>query len=150
MYPFSLIVFPSVSDGKEYACNAGDLCLIPGSGRSPEEGNGNPLQYSCLENPMDKRVWWATIHGVTVSDMIEWLAYILSQTPLPSRLLHNNEHSSMCYTIGSCWFSILVIATTFHEIQNWAFGVLPKIHCQIQDHLGFLLDDTTDWVTLTV
>ena len=46
--------FPGGSDGKEPACNAGDPCLIPGSGRCPEEGNGNPLQYSCLENPMDR------------------------------------------------------------------------------------------------
>ena len=49
------------------ACNAGDLGLIPGSGRSPGEGNGNPLQYSCLENPMDKGAWWATVHGVAKS-----------------------------------------------------------------------------------
>ena len=46
--------FPGGSDGKEYACNAGDPGLIPGSGRSPGEGNGNPLLYSCLENPMDR------------------------------------------------------------------------------------------------
>ena len=46
------------------ACNAGDLGLIPGSGRSPGEGNGNPLQNSCLENPMDRGAWWATVHGV--------------------------------------------------------------------------------------
>ena len=52
------------SDGKESVCNAGDLGLIPGLGRSPEEGNGYPLQYSCLENPMDRGVWQATVHGV--------------------------------------------------------------------------------------
>ena len=46
--------FPGGSDGKAFACNAGDPGLISGSGRSPGEGNGNPLQYSCLENPMDK------------------------------------------------------------------------------------------------
>ena len=50
---------------KESACNAGDLGLTPGLGRSPGEGNGNPLQYSCLENPMDRGAWWATVHGVT-------------------------------------------------------------------------------------
>ena len=49
--------FPDGSDGKEYACNAGDTGLTPGSGRSPGEGNGNPLQYSCLENPMDRGAW---------------------------------------------------------------------------------------------
>ena len=57
--------FPGGSDGKESACSAGDLSSIPGSGRSPGEGNGNPLQYSCLENPMDRGAWQATIHGIT-------------------------------------------------------------------------------------
>ena len=49
------------------ACNAGDLGLIPGLGRSPGEGNGNPLQYSCLENPMGGGAWWDTVHGVAKS-----------------------------------------------------------------------------------
>ena len=57
--------FPHSSVGKETACNAGDPGLIPGLGRSPGEGNGNPLQYSCLENSMDRGAWWATVHGVT-------------------------------------------------------------------------------------
>ena len=52
------------SDGKESACNAGDLGSIPGLGRSPGEGNGNPVQYSCLQNSMDRRAWWSTVHGV--------------------------------------------------------------------------------------
>ena len=52
--------FPCGSDSNESACNMGDPGLIPGLGRSPGEGNGNPLQYSCLENPMDRGVWWAT------------------------------------------------------------------------------------------
>ena len=59
--------FPGGSDGKVSACNAGDLGSIPGLGRSPGEGNGNPLQYSCLENPMDGGTWWVTVHGVTKS-----------------------------------------------------------------------------------
>ena len=54
---------PSGSDGKASACNAGDLCSIPGSGRCPGEGHSNPLQYSCLENPIDRGAWWATVHG---------------------------------------------------------------------------------------
>ena len=58
---------PYGSDGKESACNAGHLGLIPGLGRSPGEGNANPLQYSYLENPMDGGVWQATVHGVTKS-----------------------------------------------------------------------------------
>ena len=52
--------FPGGSDGKASACNAGDLGSIPVLGRSPGEGNGNPLQYSCLENPTDGGTWWAT------------------------------------------------------------------------------------------
>ena len=55
------------SDGKESAHNAGDLGLISGSGRFPGEGNGNPLQYSCLENSVDRGAWRATVHGVTKS-----------------------------------------------------------------------------------
>ena len=54
--------FPYGSDGKEFACNMGDLGLIPELGRSPGGGHGNPLQYSCLENSMDKRAWWAADH----------------------------------------------------------------------------------------
>ena len=53
--------------GKESSCNAGVSGLIPGSGRSPGEGNGNPLQYSCLENHMDRVAWWAVLHVVTKS-----------------------------------------------------------------------------------
>ena len=60
---YNEVGFPGGSDGKVSACNAGDLGLIPGSGRSPGEGNGNPLQYSCLENPMDGGAWWTTVHG---------------------------------------------------------------------------------------
>ena len=58
--------FPG-SDSKESVHNVGDLGSIPGSGRSPGNGNGNPLKYSCLENSMDGGAWWATVHGVTKS-----------------------------------------------------------------------------------
>ena len=57
--------FPSSSIGKESACNAGDPGLIAGSEKSPGEGNGNPLQYSCLDNPIDGGAWQATVQGVT-------------------------------------------------------------------------------------
>ena len=76
LLPFSFIFYgvhggpaglPGGSDGKQSASNAGDLGSIPRSGRSPGEGNGSPLQCSCLENPMDRGAWRATVHGVTRS-----------------------------------------------------------------------------------
>ena len=57
-------VLPVGSHSKESACNTGDLSSIPGLGRSPGEGHGNPLQYSCLENSMDRGAWWTRVHGV--------------------------------------------------------------------------------------
>ena len=62
---------PSSSAGKESACDAGDQGSISESGRSPGEGNGNPLQYSCLENPMDRGASEATVHGIAESDMTD-------------------------------------------------------------------------------
>ena len=59
--------FPGGSDGKEFACNAGDPGLIPGLGRHHGDGNGNPLQYSCLENSMDRGALWAIVHGAAKS-----------------------------------------------------------------------------------
>ena len=84
--------FPGGSDGKS-ACNMGDPGLIPGVGRSPGEGNGNPLQYSCLENPMDGGAWQAIVHGVTnrwtrVSDFI----FIFRRDP----------PSALCLTLRVC------------------------------------------------
>ena len=64
--------FPGSLAGKESVYNAGDLGLIPGSGTSPGEGNSNPLQYSCLENHMDRGVWQATVHGVAKS----WASFL--------------------------------------------------------------------------
>ena len=61
--------FPGSSEGKELACNAGDTGLISRLRRSPEERNGNPLQYSCLENPIDRATWWAIAHEVPKSWM---------------------------------------------------------------------------------
>ena len=83
--------FPDGSDGKESACNAGDPGLIPGLGRSPGEGNGNPLQYSCLENPMDRGAWQAIVHGVTNS-----------QTRL-KRLGTHGDNTRRALLIGVCF-----------------------------------------------
>ena len=65
-------ILPGGSDGKESACNAGDLDSISELGKSPGEGNGYLLQYSCLENSMDRGVWWATVNGISKSQI--WLS----------------------------------------------------------------------------
>ena len=85
--------FPGGSEGKASACNAGDLGSIPGSGRSPGEGNGNPLQYSCLENPMDEGAWWATVYSVAKSDTTEPLHSLThSKTQPPQQIEHTQVH----------------------------------------------------------
>ena len=89
--------FPDGSDGKESAYNAGDPSLIPGSGRSPGEGNGNPLQYSCLENSMDRGAWWATVHEVAELDMTERL--------IPTNTKARRTGSSCSEDMTSRWLS---------------------------------------------
>ena len=73
---FYCMGFPAGASGKESACNAGDPGSIPGSRRSSREGNGNPLQYSCLENPMDRGAGWATVYwGCKELDTTEQLTH---------------------------------------------------------------------------
>ena len=119
--------FPGGADGKQSARNAGDLGSIPGSGRSPGEGNGNPLQYSCLENPMDRGAWWATVHGGAVRP--DWVP--TTSPPLEPHSLHPPSHPSrssqgtelsflrsscfplaMCFTHGSVNVSMLTSQIT--------------------------------------
>jgi len=81
--------FPGGSEDKASACNAGDTGLIPGLGRSPGEGNGNPLQYSCLENPTERGAWRAIVHGVTksrtrLSDFTHTHTHTHTHTQLPN------------------------------------------------------------------
>ena len=84
---------PGISDDKEFACNAGDIRdtgSVPGSGRSPGGEHGNPLQHSCLENPMDRGAWWATVHGVTES-----------QTRLKQLGTHTQSELLVCFLVGA-------------------------------------------------
>ena len=82
--------FPRSSVGNESACNAGDLASVPKSRRSPREGNGNPLQYSCLENPMDGGAWWATVHGLQRVGH-DWA------TSLSLSLSYEEQHLVLCF-----------------------------------------------------
>ena len=80
---YHFLGFPGGLDGKESACSAGDLGSIPGSGRSPGEGNSNPLQYSCLENPMDGGVWSATVHGIAKAQLSDFSFFLSLSLPTP-------------------------------------------------------------------
>ena len=83
-----LYAFPHSSVGKASARSAGDLGSIPGSGRSPGEGNGNPFQYGGLENPMDRGAWWAPVHGVPRA------GHDLATTALPTTASSVCQHSA--------------------------------------------------------
>ena len=84
MWPTWVTGFPDDSDGKEFTYSTRDLGLIPRSGRSPGEGHGNPLQYSCLENSMERGAWWATVHGVAKT-----------QTRLSDSHTHTHTHTHL-------------------------------------------------------
>ena len=117
---------PSNSDSKESTCNAGDLGLIPGLGRSAEEGHSNPLQYSCLENPMDRGAWQATIHRVEQSQTqlnqlsinthtsVTWVALDLSNTSeAPGKIQTATPQNYQSEPPKSLWAQILV------HTQSW-------------------------------
>ena len=101
--------FSGSSEGKESACNVGDPGSMPGLGRSPREGNGNPLQYSCLENPMDGGAWQATVHGVANSrTWLSDLAYTqLKQTPTGHSLSCLLMYFSPWLALSCTWRGLL-------------------------------------------
>ena len=93
-------------NGKESACSVGDMGSILGSGRSPEEGKCNPLQYSCLENSMDRGAWWATIHGTRKElDTIEGLTLSLSLHSIVREKSCKFSCTSQGRTFGTIWKS---------------------------------------------
>ena len=123
LLPFDLVLGSSGgSDGKKFACNAGDPGSIPGSRRSPGEGNGYPLQYSCLENSMDREAWQATVHGVTEVDTAQQLTLSLSTFCFIdfSLLTSNFQFIDLCSNLY-CFFSSayldLVFFLKFCEVE---------------------------------
>ena len=134
------------SVGKESACNAGDLGLTHESGRSPAEGNGNPLQYSCLENPMDRGAWRATVHGVArvrhdlalsffLSPASEFLAGLSAQ-PGPRRLSWEAGVHWAPSWVGAvswlplgaarAWVALASVSPSAHE-KGWIQSICPQI-----------------------
>ena len=97
------------SNGKEPPCNSGDLNSIPGLGRSPGEGNGNPLQYSCLENSTDREAWQAMVHGVTNSgtQLSDWHFHFASYNFMRC-LLVDDSHISGATWVFRWWVLILL------------------------------------------
>ena len=148
-----------VSEVKASACPGGDLSSIPGLGRSPGEGNGNPLQYSCLENPMDGGAWWVTVHGVAKSR--RWLSdFTFKQYCL-------NNMRSLLWTLV---YIHIVLILKFHksgrvknlpemqEMWVWSLGQEDSLEKEMATHsslAGYSLWshkelDMTSWVNSKV
>jgi len=106
--------FPGGSDGKESACSAGDLGSIPGLGRSPGEGSGNLFQYSCLENPMDRGAWWATVRGVTEGQ---------------TKLMNFHFFTLEIYRLGRCESSVSRLCFQDMLFLNMFVNLKPRNLC---------------------
>ena len=117
-YMWASQVVPVVKNPPASTGDIRDMDSIPGPGRSPGEENGNPLQYSCLENPMDRRAWWATVYSVAELDMTEW-------PTLSIMLPWDIKYSSLCYTVDCGWLSILYIVMCICSSQNFFHTLNP-------------------------
>ena len=120
--------FPHSSVGKESACNTGHLGLIPGLGRSPGEGNGYPLQYSCLENPMDRGAWQATVHGVTSRTQLRACEHLHAYS-------RTHTHTLFQIVINVCFVFFIIL---------YLLGIITSVYLQ-----GIITTNscvTTSWV----
>ena len=128
--------FPGGSDGKASACNMEDLGSIPGSGRSPGEGNGNPLQYSCLENPMDREAWQATVHGVAKSQtrLSNFTSSFNLSTSFRSQIfIKTTSHIGMYLLVHKiCHIPNLTrsFCSTAISLVTYSFASLAKVNIQ--------------------
>ena len=123
----SLWGFSGGSHGKESTCKAGDRGLIPGLGRSPGEGNGSPLQSSCLENHMDSRGWWAAVRGVAKSHtQLSHFRLSVSQVIL---------HNALCVSLNVpclCWLSLVICVYLVSTLRIKSFSYFlyfPQLTC---------------------
>ena len=119
-----LLGFPGGLKGKASACNAGDPGSIPESGRSPGEGNGTPLQYSCLENPMDGGAWEAAVHGVAkswtrLSDFTSHIIFILRKNSCWRKMFTRKLKASM--VVGSLVLSFFVLLKHLSKVIDLIF-----------------------------
>ena len=124
-----LLTIPCSSVGKKSACNVGDLGSIPGSGRSLGEGNGNPLQYACLENPMDGGVWQATVHGVARVRLD-----LVTKPPPPQcmKMIFPNIRIQPKRKRTSILFNLLFIVILVNSrLQTW--GIIKLRNWEIND-----------------
>ena len=129
--------FPGNSDGKESACNAGNLDLIPGSGRSPGEGNGNPLQYSCLENPMHRGAWRATVHGVAKSrTRLKQLSSHVKCNLEPLFFIKRGGGSPRALQTPSQGFFFLTARSFYSPLDSCLRVTLPTQHSAVSFYLN--------------